>query len=271
MIATVNLGVNVLNIAAHSAARSTRSRGRHSIHGSCQHSPSKAGVRFPHRPTSGSSEIWLFRTPMMAAAVSTFRVAGSHLWLGSSHWPYSCFGSRYCRKWSFGAESASSVSFYVVCIPPPPVTLTMISTRLTDPVHTAASHCDLVRVTDSLPGASCVEAGFRSLGYGQYKGDRAFSCNRRSRPAGAISICRASTGYGLGDERIVEYPWALVRIPPGRATLLDAGSTSITSGFAQLPVISNKLVVVQTLAPEGTLERSNYSTYTEISTDDLPR
>lgn len=137
----------------------------------------------------------------------------------------------------------------------------MISTRLTDPLHAAASR--YISIRDRWLARRFVRRGRipGSLGYGQYKG---IELSRVTADPDLLEQFRYAfelpQGYGLGlDERIVEYPWALVRIPPGRATLLDAGSTLNYEWIAQLPVISNKLVVVQTLAPEGTLERSNYS------------
>lgn len=100
-----------------------------------------------------------------------------------------------------------------------------------------------------------------SLGYGQYK---AIELSRVTADPDLLERFRDTStlppGYGTGlDERIVEYPWALVRIPSGRGIILDAGSTLNYGWIAQLPTVKNKLIVVQTLAPEGTLETPNYS------------
>jgi SAM-dependent methyltransferase len=67
-------------------------------------------------------------------------------------------------------------------------------------------------------------------------------------------------GYGQGmDERVVEYPWVLARVPHGEARLLDAGSTLNFPWVADHPALLDKSVVVLTLAPEGVLGRRSFS------------
>lgn len=67
-------------------------------------------------------------------------------------------------------------------------------------------------------------------------------------------------GFGVGmDERVVEYPWVLARIPPGHARLFDAGSTLNYEWVAEHPALEQKDVILFTLAPEGVLGRRNFS------------
>lgn len=67
-------------------------------------------------------------------------------------------------------------------------------------------------------------------------------------------------GYSRGmDERLVEYPWVLARLPEGRAQLLDAGSTLNFDWVPDHPAIAGKTVVIYTLAPEGVLGRPGFS------------
>jgi len=57
--------------------------------------------------------------------------------------------------------------------------------------------------------------------------------------------------YGLYlDERVVEYPWLLSRLPPGAARLLDAGSTLNFDAILRHPVFADKDVSIVTLDPE---------------------
>jgi SAM-dependent methyltransferase len=59
-------------------------------------------------------------------------------------------------------------------------------------------------------------------------------------------------GYGRWlDERMVEYPWMLTRLPQGPADLLDAGSTLNHSFILKHPRLSNKKITIMTLAPEA--------------------
>lgn len=67
-------------------------------------------------------------------------------------------------------------------------------------------------------------------------------------------------GYGRGmDERVVEYPWVLSRLRAGPARILDAGSTLNFQWLAASSRLREKQVLCFTLAPEGTLDRGNYS------------
>lgn len=57
-------------------------------------------------------------------------------------------------------------------------------------------------------------------------------------------------GYGAKlDERVVEYPWVLSRLPDGPGTLLDGGSTLSYPFTLELPSVAVKKLVVVTLAP----------------------
>jgi len=59
-------------------------------------------------------------------------------------------------------------------------------------------------------------------------------------------------GYGRHiDERIVEFPWALSRIPETPLTLLDAGSTLNFINILQHSKLKNKKTTIVTLAPES--------------------
>ena len=59
-------------------------------------------------------------------------------------------------------------------------------------------------------------------------------------------------GYGLGfDERCVEYPWALARIPPDPGRVLDAGSTLNHAAVLDHPLWQDKVLHIVTLAPDG--------------------
>lgn len=66
--------------------------------------------------------------------------------------------------------------------------------------------------------------------------------------------------YGVGmDERVVEYPWVLARIPAGPARLFDAGSTLNYRWIADHPTLQDKELVLFTLAPEGVVARRSHS------------
>lgn len=59
-------------------------------------------------------------------------------------------------------------------------------------------------------------------------------------------------GYGFRlDERIVEYPWLMSRLPPNKGTLLDAGSILNFDFILSQNKISTKKVFISTLAPES--------------------
>ena len=57
-------------------------------------------------------------------------------------------------------------------------------------------------------------------------------------------------GYRI-DERVVEYPWLLDRLPAGGADLLDAGSTLNHASIVRHPKIAEKSLFISTLAPEA--------------------
>lgn len=53
------------------------------------------------------------------------------------------------------------------------------------------------------------------------------------------------------DERLVEYPWMLSRLPEVAGNLLDAGSTLNHRLILQQPPLRNKKITIITLAPEA--------------------
>lgn len=58
--------------------------------------------------------------------------------------------------------------------------------------------------------------------------------------------------YGRGmEERVVEYPWVLSRLPSDAELVLDAGSTFNFPWLLDLPVLRTRRIVIYTLAPEG--------------------
>lgn len=57
-------------------------------------------------------------------------------------------------------------------------------------------------------------------------------------------------GFRL-DERIIEYPWVLSRLPKERCRVLDAGSTFNFDYIITNPIISNKDLIILTLSPES--------------------
>jgi SAM-dependent methyltransferase len=70
---------------------------------------------------------------------------------------------------------------------------------------------------------------------------------------GGFDAERLRSGYGHRiDERIIEYPWLLSRIPPGAGKLLDAGSVLNHELLLGQEVLAEKSIVISTLAPEGT-------------------
>lgn len=59
-------------------------------------------------------------------------------------------------------------------------------------------------------------------------------------------------GYGFRlDERIVEYPWLMSRLPSNKGKLLDAGSTLNFDFMLSQNKISSKKLFISTLAPES--------------------
>ncbi|WP_347257675.1 class I SAM-dependent methyltransferase [Methylocaldum sp.] len=67
--------------------------------------------------------------------------------------------------------------------------------------------------------------------------------------------------YGVGiDERIVEYPWLLSRLPGTSGLVLDGGSVLNYPFLLDAPQLSDKRLVILTLAPESTMaKRQNVS------------
>ncbi|MEO3431124.1 methyltransferase domain-containing protein [Pelagibius sp. CAU 1746] len=57
-------------------------------------------------------------------------------------------------------------------------------------------------------------------------------------------------GFRL-DERVVEYPWFVARLPGGGGRLLDAGSVLNFDYLVENPKISEKNLYISTLAPES--------------------
>lgn len=53
------------------------------------------------------------------------------------------------------------------------------------------------------------------------------------------------------DERLIEYPWILSRLPKEHCRVLDAGSTFNFDYIITNPIISNKDLFIVTLAPES--------------------
>lgn len=61
------------------------------------------------------------------------------------------------------------------------------------------------------------------------------------------------------DERVVEYPWVMARLPETGGDLLDAGSALNFGYLLDTPPLDACRVTIFTLAPEGELRRSNLS------------
>ncbi len=69
--------------------------------------------------------------------------------------------------------------------------------------------------------------------------------------AGEFDAERLPPGYGRRlDERVVEYPWCLTRLPDGPGTLLDAGSVLNYEFLLARPKLAAKRLFISTLAPE---------------------
>jgi SAM-dependent methyltransferase len=86
-----------------------------------------------------------------------------------------------------------------------------------------------------------------TTGYGAYR-ERAIL---RAIEKGQFDPTHLPAAYGLDlDERIVEYPWLLTRLPPGPGMLLDAGSVLNFDYLLAHPSIAAKKVFICTLAPE---------------------
>lgn len=72
------------------------------------------------------------------------------------------------------------------------------------------------------------------------------------------------------DERIVEYPWLISRLPPSSGTLLDAGSALNFETLMKLPVLNEKTVHVVTLHPESNCFWQKSISYEFADLRDLP-
>ena len=67
----------------------------------------------------------------------------------------------------------------------------------------------------------------------------------------SFDIAKLEKGYGLGlDERIIEYPWLISKLPSKEGKLLDAGSVLNFDYILSLPVFEKKKIFISTLAPE---------------------
>jgi SAM-dependent methyltransferase len=79
----------------------------------------------------------------------------------------------------------------------------------------------------------------------------------------------AHYGHGI-DERIVEYPWLISRLPKNIGTLLDAGSALNYEPVMKLPVLKQKTLHVVTLHPETNCFWQNSISYEFADLRDLP-
>lgn len=63
---------------------------------------------------------------------------------------------------------------------------------------------------------------------------------------------RLPEGYGYAlDERVVEYPWILSRIPSGSKNFLDAGSTLNFKEILENKILEDKKITIANLNPES--------------------
>jgi len=88
-----------------------------------------------------------------------------------------------------------------------------------------------------------------SRGYSEYRRRHV----TRVLGGGEFDAERLPPGYGRRlDERVVEYPWCLTRLPDGPGTLLDAGSVLNYAYLLAHPKLTGKRLFISTLAPEPT-------------------
>lgn len=86
-----------------------------------------------------------------------------------------------------------------------------------------------------------------SFGYTEYKRQAIVDVLR----AGSFDPARLPEGFGHRlDERIVEYPWCMSRLPAGPGALLDAGSALNHDFILDHDKLANKKLTILTLAPE---------------------
>lgn len=58
-------------------------------------------------------------------------------------------------------------------------------------------------------------------------------------------------GYGASlDERVIEYPWAISKIPFEKGNFMDAGSALNIKAILECPIFSNKKITILNLNPE---------------------
>ncbi|MHB1953053.1 MAG: class I SAM-dependent methyltransferase [Sulfobacillus sp.] len=76
-------------------------------------------------------------------------------------------------------------------------------------------------------------------------------------------------GYGV-DERCIEYPWALSRLPKEPALVLDAGSTLNHGFMLDAPAMANKTIHICTLAPEPNAFHQRGVSYLYADLRELP-
>jgi len=86
-----------------------------------------------------------------------------------------------------------------------------------------------------------------SRGYGEYRQREI----ERILDHGLFRTDRLPRGYGLRlDERVIEYPWLLSRLPAGEGLLLDAGSVLNHRFLLERNPLRDKRMFISTLAPE---------------------
>ncbi|MBY0371324.1 class I SAM-dependent methyltransferase [bacterium] len=107
-----------------------------------------------------------------------------------------------------------------------------------------------------------LERVLNALAYGAYRAERSqgtgrgYRVRREKEVLAALrdpsfSVHRLPRGFGIGlDERIIEYPWAISRLPNTPGKLLDAGSVLNWDYLLRQPNLANKRVFISTLAPE---------------------
>lgn len=87
-----------------------------------------------------------------------------------------------------------------------------------------------------------------TFGYSVYKAGQI----RLGFEAGEFDAASLKDGYGYRvDERVVEYPWFLSRLPDGPGSLLDAGSILNHDFILDHPRLKSKDIFISTLAPEA--------------------
>ncbi len=86
-----------------------------------------------------------------------------------------------------------------------------------------------------------------SRGYGEYRQSEI----ERILDHGLFRTDRLPQGYGLRlDERVIEYPWLLDRLPLDKGLLLDAGSVLNHRFLLERTPLRNKRMFISNLAPE---------------------